>query len=777
MTFKENSTLVELFSELGLNEKKAQETIKNKKLSEQLVLAIESSGCSLSERREKGTLLYNLASTCNNKACESYLPYISQQIGSGNIISDVQLQEAIKYISKITAYKPFSESDFKEACGIGISVPHTHIHQVVTFVVKECESNILKERYSTNQGVLMRKIREKDPSMKWAEGRIVKQELDMALECLLGAKTEQDKLLKAKRAPVASISIPVTTSLESHEEAFRKFEGEVLKFHKPGENPQINEEIRLKHLKETSGKYITRFPPEPNGFLHIGHAKAMNFNFRFAELHQGITYLRYDDTNPEAEKPIYYQSIKDAVEWMGFKSYKITAASDYFQQLYEYAVILIKKGFAYVCHQTSEEIHASRGGDTKGPRTISPWRNRSIEENLCLFEDMKNGKFKEGEATLRLKMDMENPNPFMWDLVAYRVLYTPHCRTGNQWCIYPMYDFTHCLCDSIENITHSLCTTEFIAAREAYYWVCDHVEVYKAVQWEYGRLCITNTVLSKRKLTKLVQEGIVNGWDDPRIYTLAAVRRRGFPPKAINKFVERLGITTSMSVIDVRLLESVVREELNETAPRRMALLDPVMVIIDNLKEDHLEMIQLYDFVDKGSQTRVPFTRKIWIDRNDFSADTNDENFYRLTMNQPVGLYKACIIECVNYETKDGKVSLIHARMLPNGTVKPKTFIQWIAESPNHSSPIHCEVRIYHPLFKSVNPDAVPEGFMSDIRHDSLEILKNSIVDCRLSDAKVEERFQFQRIGYFCVDPDTNSGNQLVFNLTVSLKEDSSKTY
>jgi glutaminyl-tRNA synthetase len=779
--------LVNLFQELGLDEKKAKETAKNKKLSQQLVFVLENSGCSEEERGSKGALLYNLASTRTNKTSEDHLSFIAKQIAQGAISTDIQVQEALKYTASLSS--PFSEEEFKKASGVGIQVSAEEISSVVSSVVSQNKESILEERYATNQGLLMRQIRSFNSNMKWASGKTIKDNLDRELEGLLGPKSEEDKLIKSKRVTIANPSPHINVDVDG--ESRRVFEGEVLKLHKPGENPQISEEIRQQHLRATGGMYITRFPPEPNGFLHIGHAKAMNFSFRFAELHKGITYLRYDDTNPEAEKQIYYDAIKDAVEWMGFNPHHVTAASDYFQQLYEYAIILIKKGFAYVCHQTQEEIHASRGGDAKGPRTPSPWRDRPIEENLRLFDDMKNGKFKEGEATLRLKMDISNPNPFMWDLIAYRILYTPHCRTGTQWCIYPMYDFTHCLCDSIENITHSLCTTEFISAREAYYWVCDHVEVYKPVQWEYGRLRLNNTVLSKRKLTKLVQDGIVRGWDDPRIYTLAAVRRRGFPPKAINRFVERLGITTAFSVVDVRLLESTVRDELNETAPRRMAILDPLCVIIENLPSEHLQMISLPDFSEQtnnsqqssaNDQKQVPFTRRIYIDRSDFEPSSDDENFYRLTPKQPVGLYKVGVIEYLRSEKdSSGKVSTIYAKLLQNTdneSFKPKTFIQWVADSPSHRSPVHCQVRMYHPLFKSSNPENVPGGFLADINPNSLEVLPNAMADCRLLTAKVEDKFQFQRIGYFCVDPDSDiKTHNYVFNLTVSLREDSSKTH
>jgi glutaminyl-tRNA synthetase len=500
----------------------------------------------------------------------------------------------------------------------------------------------------------------------------------------------------------------------------------------------------------------------------------MNFSFRYAEKYDGLCYLRYDDTNPEAEKTLYYESIDEMVRWLGFTPYKVTAASDYFQQLYEYAVELIKRDKAYVCHMTNDEIHASRGGDNQGPRCDSPWRNRPVQESLAEFERMKRGEYKEGEATLRLKMDMQSPNPCMWDLVAYRVLYTPHCRTGRQWNIYPMYDFTHCLCDSLENITHSLCTTEFINAREAYYWVCDQLEVYKAVQWEYGRLNITNTVLSKRKLTRLVQEGIVSSWDDPRIYTLAALRRRGFPPTAINRFVEELGITTAASIVDVKRLENVVRDELNKTTLRRMAILDPLKVIIDNLTDTtHHDIITLPNDPRDPSKgdSQLPLSPVVYIDQSDFRVEPADANFFRFTPDQPVGLFKAGVLHYVSHELDaSGHVACVHATIdRSDSAVKPKTFVQWVPAD----SQIPAELRIYKPLFKSDNPDACPGGFLNDINPESLSV-KRGLVDGRVAESAVEQVFQFQRVGYFCKDKDSTEALP-VFNLTVSIKEDPSK--
>ena len=536
------------------------------------------------------------------------------------------------------------------------------------------------------------------------------------------------------------------------------------------------------HLAATGGKVVTRFPPEPNGFLHIGHAKAINFNFGYAKAHGGITNLRYDDTNPEAEEQRYYDAIKENVEWLGFEPARITYASDNFDQLYLYAIELIKKGKAYVCHMTPEEIRVSRGGDDgKRARFDSPWRKRPIEENLKEFERMKNGEYEEGKAILRLKQDMTSGNPCMWDLVAYRIDKTnTHHRTGRKWCIYPMYDFTHCLCDSLENITHSLCTTEFILAREAYYWVCDQLEVYKPVQWEYGRLYLTNTILSKRKLTKLVEEGIVYSWDDPRLYTLAAVRRRGFTPNAINRFCEEIGITTAPTVVDVRKLESFVRDDLNKTTLRRMCVLEPLLVEFVNVPEGFKRTITLpndpRDTV-KGEST-LELTNHVYMDACDFRLNeiTEDSStFFRLTPNQAVGLYRVGVMNFVRAETdsETGKTTKIYVELdqseVPEN--KPKTYIQWVPKE----TALPADVRIFSDLFKSVNPQSNPDGWLSDVNRDSLRIISDALVDSRLSEAQIEDKFQFQRVGYFCVDPDTKTSGKIVLNLTVSIKEDANK--
>ncbi len=764
--------LIALFERVGIDPARAATTVKNKKFSTALHATIHEAGVQDGTEKAIGVLLDALAGNCPESAVK-YRSFIAKKIVKKDLNTDDQVQAAIKYVAKLKG--EVDEKLFDEACGVGVVVSEVEIEKAATEAISKHKDALLSERYAFSVGTLLKTAKETSANVKWASSKLLKEKVDQAVANLLGPKTADDLAPKKKKAaPVAEKTNAAATEENVN---VRAFFGDVLKLHKPGENPQIKEELMANHLKATGGMVVTRFPPEPNGFLHIGHAKAMNLNFRYAEAHGGICYLRYDDTNPEAEEPRYYEAIKENVEWLGFKPYQVTAASDYFQQLYEIALKLIEGGHAYVCHMTSEEIQASRGGEEKGPRYDSPWRNRSVEENLAEFEKMRTGQYKEGEACLRLKQDMQSPNPRMWDLVAYRVLYHPHCRTGCRWNIYPMYDFTHCLCDSFENITHSLCTTEFISAREAYYWVCDMAEVYKPVQWEYGRLAITNTVLSKRRLTKLVELGHVKSWDDPRLYTLAALRRRGFTPAAINKFAEDIGITTSATIVDVKKLEAYVRDDLNKISLRRMAVVEPLLVEITNLPAGTDEKIVIpNDPRDPAKgDSEVPFTNRVFVEASDFRVDgSSDPNYFRLTPDQPVGLYKVGVLICTGFEKDaNGKIVKVKATLdRAEDAPKPKTWIQWVADHPTSTK---AELRLYSALFKSANPDAAVGGYLADIDPDSLRVVSDAMVDARLANVKPEEKFQFQRVGYFCLDKDSLTAGHPVFNLTVSIKEDPNK--
>lgn len=548
-------------------------------------------------------------------------------------------------------------------------------------------------------------------------------------------------------------------------------------FHKPGENYKTDGYVTTpntmallaRHLEITGGQVRTRFPPEPNGILHIGHAKAININFGFAKAHNGICFLRFDDTNPEKERDEFVHSIAEMVKWLGYEPYKTTYSSDYFDQLHAYAVDLIKRGHAYVCHQKPHELK----GFNPPP---SPYRNRPIEESLELFEDMRLGKIDEGQACLRMKFTMDEGKQ---DPVAYRIKFMPHHRTGNKWCIYPTYDFAHCLCDSLENITHSLCTKEFQNRRSAYYWLCNALDIYCPVQWEYSRLNINYTVVSKRKLAQLIEGKLVSNWDDPRLFTLEALRRRGFPSKAINNFCAKMGVTGANATVDPTMIEAEVRDFLNISAPRAMAVLEPIKVNIVNFAEVFDAKCQVIDVPnfpadpENSEKHKLKITPIIYIDRSDFkNISTVDKNFRRLTCTQPVGLRYIHLVITVKDVVVDSTAEVTELNVVcqkADQAAKPKAFIQWVSES------LKCQVNVYERLFKHPNPEDQPNGMLSDCADNSLHIYREALVDYSLAGSKPFNVYQFERIGYFCVDSDSSAEN-LILNQTVSLKEDKGKS-
>ncbi|KAI9493612.1 tRNA synthetases class I, catalytic domain-containing protein [Zychaea mexicana] len=794
--------LVPIFVKIGLSEQKAKDTAKNKKLAPSLEAVIDEAkvrdaGCD----KDTGNLLYQIASTISKDALK-HRAYIVSKIMAGDLKTADQVSAAIKYVEDCT--EPIATEAFNEATGVGIVVTPEQIKSAVAEYIASNKENIVENRYRV-LGPSLANSR-KQPALRWADGVAVKNELEAQFLALLGPKDERDapqkkKKKEKKEAPAAAAQKKKVQEDKPVNLSNMFFEGEISKLHKPGGNKQIKPELMEEHLKATGSKVVTRFPPEPNGYLHIGHAKAINVNFGYAKAHNGITYLRYDDTNPEAEEEKYFLSILETVEWLGFEPFKITYSSDYFQQLYELAVKLIEKGLAYTCQCTGEEIHAHRGGDDGGARTACVHRDRPIKETLEQFEKMKEGRYKEGETTLRMKMDLENGNPQFWDLIAYRVLFTPHHRTGSDWCIYPTYDFTHCLVDSFENITHSLCTTEFRQSRESYYWLVDAVEVYKPVQWEYGRLNVTGTIMSKRKILKLVNEKHVNGWDDPRMYTLVGIRRRGVPPEAINNFVLELGITTSKSTIDVMRFDSKVRDYLDKTVPRTMVVMDPIKITLENVADDFVEWVTVPNVPRKPEmgEYKIPFTKVLYIDSSDF-REVDSKDYYRLAPGKSVGLLQVPRpIHCVEVKKdSNGKISELVCRYENEGEFKkPKTYIHWVAEAPQLGSPVQLDqVRLYEPLFHHANPDDAPGGFLNDLNKDSLKIVNGALATVGIYDQvsdwvkktggknKESMRWQFVRTGYFCLDYDTELDvtkqgkealGKIVVNRTVTLKEDAGK--
>ena len=526
------------------------------------------------------------------------------------------------------------------------------------------------------------------------------------------------------------------------------------------------------------GRVVTRFPPEPNGYLHIGHAKSICLNFGLAEEFGGVCHLRFDDTNPSKEEVEYVESIQEDVRWLGFDwGSNLFYASDYFGQLYEYALQLIRYGKAYVCDLNSDEIREYRGNLTE-PGKESPYRNRSIEENLDLFQRMRKGEFDEGRHTLRAKIDMAAPNLNLRDPVLYRILKEDHHRTAAEWPIYPMYDFAHGQSDSIEHITHSICTLEFEGHRPLYDWFLDELNIYHSKQVEFARLNITHTVMSKRRLIELVNEGHVNGWDDPRMPTLSGLRRRGYTPEAVRDFCGRIGVARRDNTVDIALLEHTLRDDLNKRAPRVMGVLDPLKVVIENYPEGRIEEIVSVNNPEDMSmgERKIPFSRTVYIEKDDFREEPPPK-FYRLSPGREVRLKDAYYITCNDVINDEATGEIIELRC----TYDPDTYggtssdgrkvrgtSHWV--SADHA--VDAEVRIYDHLFSTIDPDDVPEGgdFKDNLNPQSLVVLKSAKLEQGLNEAKAGESFQFLRQGYFTVDPDSTP-EAPVFNRTVALRD------
>jgi len=641
----------------------------------------------------------------------------------------VQLGESIKYFKTLKG-GDLDVKDFESKCGIGIVVTPEEIRENLKKILSDH-----KEEFGPEPG--------KKTGLVWKYCKTY-----MPFANTTEVKVQLDLLLNPPKEEIVRTGIY---------------------FPKPEENVQKTPEILKTHLAATGGKVVTRFPPEPNGYLHIGHSKAMHLSFGYAKRMGGYTYMRFDDTNPETEDTEYVDSILDTVKWLGHDWYKITYASDYFDQLHELAIELIKRGKAYVCHQTGDEMEQCRQ-----THTPSPYRDRSVEENLKLFDDMKNGKYQEGKAILRMKQDMNSDNSTMWDLVAYRIKFAHHHRTGDKWVIYPSYDFTHCLNDTLENITHSLCTLEFVARRESYNWLVDSLDLYRSVVWEYARLALTYTVMSKRKLIKLVTDKHVNGWDDPRLSTLVAFRRRGFPPEGINKFCEEIGVTRNNSIIPVERLEETVRKQLNATSRRIFAVFEPIKLVVRNWEGGDItaECPNVPNQPEKGVH-KIPFSGTVWIERNDF-REKDEKEYFGLALDSAKYIklkYTDLNIRLVEL-VKDDKGNVVSLIAENDPKAVSKHAIHWIDAK---TEPLKIEVRNYERLFLSEDPLKLGDDWLKDINPNSLSVT-HAIIDSSVKDLKAYDRVQFERVGYFAVDPDTK-GDNYVFNRTVSLKESTWKKH
>ncbi len=540
--------------------------------------------------------------------------------------------------------------------------------------------------------------------------------------------------------------------------------------------PNFLEEIIAEDVKngKHGGRVLTRFPPEPNGYLHIGHSKSICLNFGLARQFGGTTNLRFDDTNPEKEETEYVDSIKADIKWLGFDWANEFYASDYFPKLYDFAVRLIKMGLAYVDDSSAEEIAAMKGSPTEAGKD-SPFRTRGVEENLDLFERMRKGEYRDGEKVLRAKIDMSSPNMHFRDPIMYRIKHTEHHRTGSEWCIYPMYDFAHGQSDAIEEITHSICTLEFEVHKPLYEWFIDKLQLFPSRQYEFARLNLNYTVMSKRKLLQLVQEKHVSGWDDPRMPTISALRRRGYTPESIRNFAERVGVARRENIIDVGLLEFCVREDLNRRATRVMVVLDPLKMIIENYPANKSELLTTENNpeAENAGTREITFGREVFIEREDF-MELPEKKFFRLAPGKMVRLKSAYIVECTGFEKDaDGNITLVRARYIPESKsghdqsgLQVKGVIHWVSAA--HA--VRAEVRLYDRLFRVEDPSGEEGDFKEYINPNSLQVLTGAMAEPSLQDAKPGSYYQFMRKGYFVPDTDSLPGKP-VFNRTVGLKD------
>ncbi|KAI6163098.1 glutaminyl-tRNA synthetase [Pisolithus thermaeus] len=697
--------------------------------------------------------------------------YIVNAILEEKLKSVDQVNVAVKYFETHTV--PVDENDFNTTCGVGFAITAVQLEDHVKRYMDANNASNWSHLGAVIGGV------KNVPALRWANPLDIKNAVERVFTEKFGPKEGAKPKPKKETASAADASntskLPVSEYDPAQSAKARRTifeEGFLGSLHKPGDNPQIHPHLRERHLAATGGQVYTRFPPEPNGYLHIGHCKAIFVNFGYAAHHGGNCYLRFDDTNPEKEEGRYFDSIIEVIYWLGFEPWKITYSSDYFDDLYTLAEDLIRRDKAYVCHCSQEQIKADRGEKVSSPKACLH-RSRPVEESLTEFRRMRDGHYRPKEAFLRMKQDLSDGNPQMWDLPAYRVLDATHHRTGSKWKIYPTYDFTHCLVDSFENISHSLCTVEFIASRQSYEWLCDALEVYKPKQSEYGRLNIQGTINSKRKLLQLVEEKYVSGWDDPRLYTVIALRRRGVPPEAILNFVSSLGVSTAASNIQIVRFEQSVRQYLEGSVPRLLMVLRPLKVTIENLPEDY--------FPELGTSV-VPLTRTIYIDADDFRLE-DSKDYFRLAPGKTVGLFQAPHpITCTSYvkDASTGQVTEVICRLEDRDARKPKAFIQWVAEHAPSGSPVRVdETRLFYPLFKSDNPLAAVPDFRADINSKSMEVIRGAMVEIgkalEESRSRIEKmqsptvtserlvgkeciRFQGLRVAYFALDKDARVG-------------------
>lgn len=818
----------EMLTKVGIEGKQLKNQLKNKKKLARIEEVLEMSGVLANGGCDKtmGALLLDVAAKL--KATHRvFQEQLLQAVTSGRLDSKVRLDEALKMIHQTSPEATISDEEIDARCGVGLYITVQEAEEVVARVFTEREAEILEKRYLLSVGQLLAFVQAADPRIKWLGGGAVMKKIMATQKELLGPRTAADKEAAkksnkskgkaAKKKQRGKASSEAKTD-ESAAEAKRVFE-DMTRF--PSTAFNTPEAVEA-HKKVTNGVIRTRFPPEPNGYLHIGHAKSCCLNFEQAFQKLGVptgsTFLRFDDTNPLAESQEYIDSIKDSVSWLGWTPTKITHSSDHFQQLYDFAERLINQGDAYVCHQNAEQMKHSRTVrrncksaeeiEEKRSEIESPWRNRSAEESLQLFRDMRDGKFDEGAAVLRLKMDWNNGAPVMWDTVAYRIMKTPHPHTGDKWVIYPTYDYTHCIIDSLEHIDYSLCTLEFEARRDSYYWLVDKLAppLYKSLQCEFARLNIEYAILSKRKLRVLVEENHVRGWDDPRLFTIDGLRRRGFTSVGINNFCRDVGFTRNDNVIQIQRFNHHQRTDLDVVSRRAFAVDDPIEIEITNFPEGQVDFMEVPNHPKKSDmgKRRLPFSRRVFISRSDW-RDEDANKYYGLAPGKEVRLKHAYNITCTEIVARDdsGRVTKIAATYNPDKSMKKKIkgVLTWISTAPGEE-PATAEVRLYEHLFRTPVPGA-PQGetkdqqpaataaaageedeegdgadkraWLEDINPDSLRTA-TFLVDASVPGFATQSltHIQFERIGYFVVDKDSTEAN-IVLNRTLPLKESADK--
>eukprot|EP00471_Norrisiella_sphaerica_P011500 CAMPEP_0184501198 /NCGR_PEP_ID=MMETSP0113_2-20130426/46968_1 /TAXON_ID=91329 /ORGANISM="Norrisiella sphaerica, Strain BC52" /LENGTH=774 /DNA_ID=CAMNT_0026889875 /DNA_START=42 /DNA_END=2366 /DNA_ORIENTATION=+ len=765
-----------LLISIGIDPKTAAQVTTNPRVRTNTKCVIKAAGVESGCDRDVGNRLFKVAIDKKFNPDVPNLGTILGYITSKKISSPAQIKALNNWLPKAT--EQFDAAKFEEICGVGVNVTADDVKAKIKELFATHAEELKSKRYKY-KGQMFGKVRQ---ALKWADGKVVLDEFEKAILETLGPKNAEDnkkpdKSKKSSKKESAQEEEEKGAQIEnmSPEELASLFSGREIPWDKN------SDEIKNGHLKRTGGKMRTRFPPEPNGYLHIGHAKAMNFNFGVAKKFGGVCYLRFDDTNPEAEKKEYIDNIVENVKFMGHDPWKITYSSDSFQQLYDFGVQLIKKNKAYVCHMTGDQVKEAKKLKQKQPP--SPWRDRPIKESLYEFDRMRRGYYDEGEATLRLKMDITHDNPNMWDIIAFRIIYKAHPHTGDKWCVYPTYDFTHCIIDSLEDITHSCCTLEFENRRESYYWLLDELEIFKPNVWEYGRLNIKNNVLSKRKLKQLVMDNHVRGWDDPRLLTINGLRRRGFTAEGINKFCEDMGVSRSVVVwAPYERLEGCGRAALNVISPRRMVVVDPLKLVITNMKEGEVKLVTCSDFPDQlkelgvNTETKfqVPLTRICYIEKKDFQK-TAKKSYFGMTPKKTVRLLHAYNITCTGFdEDAKGNPTTVYCTMNFNDKEKVKKgFLHWVS-----GDPAEVKVNLYNKLFTAEYPGEESKGqkvdYLTQLNPKSLVVKKGLAFKDFVKSVKVGEHYQFERLGFFYVEPDSKPGKP-VFNRTMELSSGKKK--